>query len=41
MVAGVDPVEEVAAFCEDTFGIPYNTDREVLLARDDLVAVMV
>ena len=41
MVAGVDPVEEVAAFCEDGFGIPHSTDREALLARDDLDALMV
>lgn len=41
MVAGVDPVEEIAASYERDFGIPCGTDLDALLARDDVDAVVV
>ena len=41
MVAGVDPVLDVATSYEETFGIPCGTSLEDLLARDDVDAVVV
>ena len=41
MVAGVDPVADVAASYEEDFGIPCGADLETFLARDDVDAVMV
>ncbi|MEE2753197.1 MAG: Gfo/Idh/MocA family oxidoreductase [Candidatus Latescibacterota bacterium] len=41
MVAGVDPVEDVAASYEKEFGIPCGTDLDAMLARDNVDAVIV
>lgn len=41
MVAGADPVEDVAASYQQDFGIPCGTDLEALLARADVDAVVV
>lgn len=41
MVAGVDPVEDVAASYEETFGIPCGTDLDAMLDRYDVDAVIV
>ena len=41
MVAGVDPVEELAASFESEFGIPCGSDLDGLLARVDVDAVIV
>jgi UDP-N-acetyl-2-amino-2-deoxyglucuronate dehydrogenase len=41
MVAGVDPVEDVATSYEAEYGIPCGTDLDALLSRDDIGAVIV
>ena len=41
MIAGVDPVDEVAKSYEAEFGIPCGTDLDALLAREDVGAVIV
>jgi predicted dehydrogenase len=41
MVAGVDPVAEIAASYQDEFGIPCTTDLDGMLAQKDVEAVIV
>ena len=41
MVAGVDPVAEIAASYQDEFGIPCATDLDGMLAQKDVEAVIV